>query len=66
VKYAVSVLSPVTKSLLVIPVVQSDHHENVYHVFAIACTIVHVLLYSTDWIAVPLIVQPVEPVYVSV
>ena len=44
VKYAVIVLSHVTKSCLVIHVVQSDHHENVYPVFATACTIVPVKL----------------------
>ena len=44
VKYAVNVLFPVTKSCLVVPVYQSDHHENVYHVFATAVTLVPVLL----------------------
>ena len=44
VKYAVIVLFPVTKSCLVIPVVPSDHHENVYPVFATAATNVPVLL----------------------
>ena len=44
VKYAVIVLFPVTKSCLVIHVVQSDHPLNVYPVFATACTSVPVLL----------------------
>ena len=44
VKYAVIVLFPVTKSCLVIPVVPSLHHENVYPVFATAATNVPVLL----------------------
>ena len=60
------VLFPVTKSCLVIHVVQSDHHENVYPVFAFACINTHVLLYVTFWIAVPDIVHPVLPVYVNV
>ena len=42
---AVNVLFHVVgQSILVIPVVQSDHHENVYPVFATACTNVPVLL----------------------
>ena len=60
------VLFPVTKSCLVNPVVQSDHHENVYPVFALACTSVPVVLYVTFWILVPLIVHHVLPVYVNV
>ena len=44
VKYAVIILFPVTKSCLVIPVLPSLHHENVYPVFATACTNVPVLL----------------------
>ena len=44
VKNAVIVLLPVTKSCLVIHVVQSLHHKNVYPVFATACTNVPVLL----------------------
>ena len=44
VKYAVIVLSPVTKSCLVSPVLPSLHHENVYPVFATAATSVPVLL----------------------
>ena len=60
------VLFPVTRSCLVNPVVQSLHHENVYHVFAFACTNTHVVLYVTFCVAVHEIVHPVLPVYVNV
>ncbi len=65
---AVIVLFPVTTSLLVVPVDQSDHHENVYPVFATAVTLVPVVLYANTCTPLPLIVHPVLGVtlYVSV
>ena len=65
---AVSVLFPVTTSLLVAHVLPSDHPLNVYPVFATAVTALPVVLYANTCTPLPLIVPPVLGVtlYVSV